>query len=1222
MQLISNGPYIPEELIQAHEDGRVVFFCGAGISMQAGLPSFKGLLDQTYAQLGCKPSDNAPQESAYKRGEYDRVFHLLERDYPSQKNKIRKVVEQLLAADPSDFDSSSEKLQNHLALQTLSKASEQHLVTTNFDWLFEIAAQTTGAMHRRYSAPLLPVPKQGRWDGVVYLHGMLPEAQGDDYELNQLVLTSADFGRGYLVERWAARFVSELCRHYVVCFIGYSLGDPVLRYMMDALAADRMFIDGLPNIYAFASYKADEQEQIAEEWESKNVTPIVYESVLTQHDDNKEIQDHSVLSNTLKEWADRYESGITGRINLLSKAAILPPDTVNPQGGSVKNVLWALKDSTGEAAFHFAKLSPLPPLEWLDELVSGELDDFTANHLVGFTQPSLQWTAVTKCLAHWLLRHFNNADLLIWLSVRGGQLHEDFKRLVSHKLRDTEEQNTDTHSEQPIFRHQIVKKLWHLMLVEHVGVVHQDIELPRVFRSIKKHGVNTINALEIRKLLTPKLALFKSIPSEPIRMELRVDSYLLNSALQDVEGKEWYAVLPDLIPTFESVLKDSLDIMTEVGQASEKEDLSLIKLPSISDYPQNRNIEDWALLIVQLRDAWLETAGKNHQQALQIAQRWFDMKYPTFKRLALFAAANSELIPSATWVNWLIEGEHPSLWLLHTKREVLRLLVMRGENLSNAQPQLEAAILQGPPRYFYKPNLEPGRWEQLVEREVWLRLAKLALVTHLGEQAQEKLEELQHKYPKWQTSLDNERDEFSFWTTSSWDESYQQVPVTKTPDNCDELVDWLSKPIPSDFDYKDDWKDFCRKHVRHALLAFRQLANNDQWPIERWREALYVWSEDNLVARSWRLGIQLILHMPKEVMKELAHPLAWWLQKAAKRVQTNPEDFNCLVAQLLDLYEKCSENVELNDTDIITQVINHPVGMLVEAVVSKWFAKKPKENDGIPNVEKEQLERALALPNNFNVYAKVVLCQYLVTLYRVDAEWVKTFLLPGLDWEKDPFEAQTFWTAFMLTPRHYSPLLKEIKKQFLDTAKHQPELGMAAEQYAYFLAHCALHGTEGFTNDDFRGAISQLPEEGRINAIRAVTEQLLNIGDKKAVFWETHVVPFWQKIWPKDSKHITSAFAKEAARLCIAADSKFPEALDMLEGWLVKIERPYSIVRLLSKSALCQQFPEQSLDFIDLVVGEVGVARSELKQCLDEINNQTPSLSSDSKFLALLSKAD
>ena len=38
MQFITNGPDIPDALLQAHKDGRVVFFCGAGISYPAGLP--------------------------------------------------------------------------------------------------------------------------------------------------------------------------------------------------------------------------------------------------------------------------------------------------------------------------------------------------------------------------------------------------------------------------------------------------------------------------------------------------------------------------------------------------------------------------------------------------------------------------------------------------------------------------------------------------------------------------------------------------------------------------------------------------------------------------------------------------------------------------------------------------------------------------------------------------------------------------------------------------------------------------------------------------------------------------------------------------------------------------------------------------------------------------------------------------------------------------------
>jgi NAD-dependent SIR2 family protein deacetylase len=41
MQLNHYGPDIPDELLQAHEQGTVVFFCGAGISCPAGLPLFR-----------------------------------------------------------------------------------------------------------------------------------------------------------------------------------------------------------------------------------------------------------------------------------------------------------------------------------------------------------------------------------------------------------------------------------------------------------------------------------------------------------------------------------------------------------------------------------------------------------------------------------------------------------------------------------------------------------------------------------------------------------------------------------------------------------------------------------------------------------------------------------------------------------------------------------------------------------------------------------------------------------------------------------------------------------------------------------------------------------------------------------------------------------------------------------------------------------------------------
>ena len=46
------GPIVHDQLVQDLEDDRVVIFCGAGISMGAGLPDFAGLVEHCYQELG------------------------------------------------------------------------------------------------------------------------------------------------------------------------------------------------------------------------------------------------------------------------------------------------------------------------------------------------------------------------------------------------------------------------------------------------------------------------------------------------------------------------------------------------------------------------------------------------------------------------------------------------------------------------------------------------------------------------------------------------------------------------------------------------------------------------------------------------------------------------------------------------------------------------------------------------------------------------------------------------------------------------------------------------------------------------------------------------------------------------------------------------------------------------------------------------------------------
>jgi len=94
MQFIRRGPDVPERLLQAHEDGRVVFFCGAGISYPAHLPGFAGLTSRLFSDLGEAP--NAIQRAAIKAGQFDTAIGLLEEGIAGGRETVRRALANIL----------------------------------------------------------------------------------------------------------------------------------------------------------------------------------------------------------------------------------------------------------------------------------------------------------------------------------------------------------------------------------------------------------------------------------------------------------------------------------------------------------------------------------------------------------------------------------------------------------------------------------------------------------------------------------------------------------------------------------------------------------------------------------------------------------------------------------------------------------------------------------------------------------------------------------------------------------------------------------------------------------------------------------------------------------------------------------------------------------------------------------------------------------------------
>jgi len=1257
MQFVRNGPDIPERLLQAHEEGRVVFFCGAGISYPARLPSFGGLVSELYKELGEPP--NAIQQAAIKAGQFDTAIGLLEAGIIGGRETVRRKLVKILTPDLSAPNATA----THEALLTLAKDRDGRvrLITTNFDRLFEEVIAIKGLAIKCLHAPLLRVPKN-RWDGLVYLHGLLSPAPTTS-DLDDLVVSSGDFGLAYLTERWAARFVSELFRNYTVCFVGYSINDPVLRYMMDALAADRLLGESPPEMFAFGSYSKGKEDERANEWRAKNVTPILY----------RERNHHSYLHKTLPAWADTYRDGVRGKERIVVECAMAKPLVSTKQDDFVGRMLWALSDTKGMPAKRFADFDPVPSLDWLKPLCEDRYryadlgrfgvppktvkDDklaFSLTHrpapydfaprmtLVNAGATASRWDEVMRHLARWLTRHLDDPELVLWLAKRGGQLHEDFFWWVEHRLEELDKLELEgKHDELDRIRlnapyaipRPMMRTLWRVILSGRLKAYARRSDIFGWLGRLKREGLTTTLRFELREILTPRVTLREPFrwsednsdePVEPARIkdlvewEIVLSADYVHSTLHDLPGKPyWKEALPDLLNDFSTLLCDTLDLMRELGGISDRSDLSYLHQPSISEHPQNKDFHEWTALIDLSRDAWLATAERSIERARLAAEGWWQVPYPLFKRLAFFAAAQPNVISLRQALDWLLADSHWWLWSVETEREAMRLLVTIVPTLDSvALAELEQAILNGPPRAMFRDDIEPEQWTQLVDREVWLRLAKAeAAGAALGTESKAKLIALTGEHPQWQLAAD-QRDEFSSWMEGGWsgdiDPWREFVP---TPRRRRGLVEYLRQYPVLDASKQDDWRQRCRESFQATSYALCVLSKESVWPMERWREALQAWSEDKLIDQSWRYMGPVLANAPDELIQSVVHGLSWWLQTIAKTFDVHEEVFLSLCRRIMAMDYQDAPDTD----DPVMQAINHPIGHVTEALL-RWWHRRPLQDGQRLSKELKPIFTELC---NTQIYkfrhGRVLLATHVIALYRVDREWATMHILPLFDWNRSTSEARSAWEGFLWSPRLYQPLMEALKGSFLDTAKHYESLGKHDGQYAALLTFAALDQGDTISIAEFAAATRALPADGLYDAAQALVRALEGAGDQRADYWKHRVLPYLQTIWPKLREKNSPAISEKLAMLCVAAQEKFPEAFEVLRHWLQPPAHPDYLVSRLHEARLCETFPDIALAFLAMVISDdTQWPPTHLKDCLKDIQTANLQLAADARYQRLM----
>lgn len=1256
MQFISKGPDIPERLLQAHEDGRVVFFCGAGISYPARLPGFSGLAAKLYESLSVTP--NSVQQSAIDTEQFDTAIGLLEAGVVGGRETVRSKLGQILAPDLTVPGATA----THEALLTLSKNREgrTRLITTNFDRLFEHVREVRSLTLSCFQAPLLRVPK-ARWDGLIYLHGLLPSSSAPD-GLHDLVISSGDFGRAYLTERWAARFVSELFRRFTVCFVGYSINDPVLRYMMDALAADRLLGEFPPEMFAFGGFADGEEARRDNEWRAKNVSPILY----------RETADHGYLHNTLRAWADTYRDGVRGKERIVVESAIAHPLASTKEDNFVGRMLWALSDPRGLPAKRFSEIDPVPTLDWLEPLCKGL---YGHTDLARFGVPSLavaddglsfsltrrpapytrapwmaiadakstgsQWDDVMVHLAHWLTRHLDDPKLILWFARQGGRLHDQMNRQIEWCLSRLFKLETDGDAVElgrirtgapNAIPGPAMRTLWRLLLNRRVKAGGSYLNLFSWREQFRRDGPTASVRVALREFLAPCVSLREPFrwsadgdtEAEQVRVkdlvewEVVLASDHVHSLLDEFpKDARWTAALPELLAVFSALLHDALDLMAELGGANEKNDRSFVHQPSIAEHPQNQKFHDWTALIDLTRDAWLTVAKQSPDRARIAAEVWAQGPYPIFRRLAFFAATHDWVIPLRMALDWLLANDGWWLWSTETERESMRLLVSLAPRLDAAMlAELERVILLGPPRDMFREDVEPNAWEQIIAHSIWLRLAKAAQAgAELGDGGRARLAAIGAQYPLWRLAAD-ESDEFPIWSGGAeWlDDRDPMRPYTALPRTSREVLGYLRARAASEEQERDDWRKRCSESFRTTAIPLWRLTRENIWPVQRWRDALQAWAEDGLLKRSWRYMGPILAGAPDEVLKDLAQSAGWWLNSVAKTFQGHEAHFLGLARRILQMDV---EGGSSDSDDPVFSAINHPIGYVTQSLLDWWFRQEPKDGETLPDAIKPVFTELCDTTVDRFRNARVLLAAHVLSLFRVDRAWTEHYLLPLFYWTSSEVEARAAWEGFMWSPRLYRPLMEALRPAFLDTASRYERLGKHKESYAAFLTFAALDPGDTFKTRELAQAIRALPAEGLQHSARALVRALEGAGEQREEYWRNRVRPFWENIWPRTNDHAADVGAESLARLCIAAGEEFPDALAVVGNWLRPARHADFAVHLLHESGLSVRYPEEALRLLGAILSDDATWARDLRQCLNAIALKRPELQQDRTFTRL-----
>ncbi|WP_413732597.1 SIR2 family protein [Sodalis sp. RH20] len=1199
MRFIADGPSVPNDLITARDDGDVILFCGAGVSQaNAGLPDFETLGKNVIEILGSAQNGPARRllEKARELGRMagvgglvatDRIFSLLEREF--EVRDVRTAIAQAIKPN-QDHD-----LLAHRILLDIATAPNgiTRLVTTNFDLLFEECAPVLLSS----GPPHLPDPKNDRdFRGVIHLHGRVNE-QYDYVQDDEFVASSADFGRAYLSDGWATRFIQALLTRYQIVFIGYSADDPPIQYLLEAL---NLHAGHRSRLYAF---QEGDSGAAAALWEHKGVQAISFDSS----------DKYRALWATLSAWGERARDIDGWYANLFSKVIKGPAELGAHLRGQIANII-----STPDGAHRIANADEPLDAMWLLVFDSHQrygkpervepYDKFCEN-FDPFTMLCLDFDVQPDPGNHDNILGKRNIPADTWdgFSININDLGEQGEKSLG--IRDRDLKSNSTLSKRLIsisiwlqrIAHQPVALWWashqnglHPIIVKSIqyslrreahrfsaNMLRGWRQLLASWSDVRESAEMFIYEIEERSIqegwtpalirmlaavYRPQIIVKPAFGKHPLLWGKDVPDGLIRIDIDYPQAHKSLIVPDELLDYTIAQFRENLILSKSLEQEISGNDSLYFSTTCVGDDGPDLLDDSYGLTgpIIIYQKLMGRLVKLDPLLARAETKRWPIKDDYIFARLRIWAAGIPNFLDPTEVALIFRDFSETVFWGSFHERDLLYALRDRWAEFSADDKEfIEHRLLIG--AFPWSGDNLKGREENIaldrLNRLYWLFQHGVIFSFDVAK----KIEELHKIVPEWTTHAGDQVGNSNALTVQSINVDNNPDLILSTPIS---QVLTLAHEARKEFTYdrvrKEPFKGLVMQRPYRALAVLTYAARYGEAPLWAWSDFLYADTRPTDRLRMINVIAERLNKLSPEALQGIINPVTEWMEHLAPRLYTDAAPiFGGLWNKILEaIMNYKTEKPHDPNKGWADDAINAPVGKLANLLMKDPIKNDLAHAEGFPSYWTGRFEQLLALPGDMRQYAIVMVCYQLCWLFVIDPVWTERHLISLA--ERKDVDGDAFWEGLLWSARIPNCELFLLLKSFILARAVQPQvLRHKSNIFAGFI----LDGWGGLDNADqpkklvtdieLREVLIQADDTFRGQILR----YLENWSTKTPKPWREHILYFLKNVWPKQRALHTPLISAMLTDLAFASGELMPAIVQIILPMLVPIRG--SLLRMM-----------------------------------------------------------